>query len=33
MAQRAMTRAGDSMTRMHLRDVRAEIERILDPQG
>jgi hypothetical protein len=33
MAQRAMARAGDSMTRMHLRDVRAEIARILDPQG
>lgn len=30
-AQRALARAGDSMTRMHLRDVRAEIARILDP--
>ena len=32
MAQRALARAGDAMTRMHLRDVRAEIARILDPR-
>jgi hypothetical protein len=32
MAQRALARAGDSMTRMHLRDVRAEIDRILNPR-
>ncbi|HUG28130.1 MAG TPA: zinc-dependent metalloprotease, partial [Gemmatimonadales bacterium] len=32
LAQRALARAGDSMTRMHLRDVRAEIARILDPR-
>ena len=29
----ALPRAGDRMTRLHLEDVRAEIERILDPQG
>ncbi len=33
LAQRALARAGDSMTRMHLRDVRAEIARILDPKA
>jgi hypothetical protein len=32
MAQRALSRAGDAMTRMHLRDVRAEIDRILNPR-
>ena len=29
----ALPRAADRMTRLHLEDVRAEIERILDPQG
>ena len=32
LAQRALARAGDSMTRMHLRDVRVEIDRILNPK-
>jgi hypothetical protein len=31
-AQRAQPRAGDPMTRMHLRDIRMEIERILNPK-
>ena len=28
LAERALSRAADDMTRVHLRDVRAEIERI-----
>ena len=31
LTQRASTRTGDAMTRVHLRDVRTEIARILDP--
>lgn len=31
MAQRAIPRARDAMTRLHLQDVRMEIERILNP--
>ena len=31
--EQAIGRAGDSMTRLHLRDVRMEIERILHPNG
>jgi hypothetical protein len=31
-AQSAIARTGDAMTRLHLRDVRMEIERILDPR-
>ncbi len=31
-AQRAQARAGDAMTRMHLRDIRMEIDRILNPK-
>ena len=32
MAQRALGRAGNAMTRIHLRDVRMEIERILSTE-
>lgn len=32
LAQRALARTTDPMTRMHLRDVRAEIQRILNPR-
>jgi hypothetical protein len=32
MAARAQARAGDAMTRVHLADVRSEIEKILDPR-
>ena len=32
MAERALGRAGDAMTRIHLRDVRMEIERILSAE-
>lgn len=32
LAQRALGRAGDAMTRMHLRDIRVEIDRILNPK-
>jgi hypothetical protein len=31
--ERAIPRAADGMTRLHLRDLRTEIERILDPAG
>jgi hypothetical protein len=31
MAEQALGRAADPMTRIHLRDVRTEIARILDP--
>jgi hypothetical protein len=33
LAQRAATRTSDAMTRLHLRDVQLEIERILRPEG
>jgi hypothetical protein len=33
LAQQAIARSADSMTRLHLRDVRLEIERLLDPRG
>ncbi len=33
LAQQALPRAGDAMTRAHLRDVRTEIARILDPRA
>jgi hypothetical protein len=33
LAQRAIARTSDPMTRLHLRDVRMEIERLLDPSG
>ncbi len=33
MAQQALPRAGDAMTRIHLRDLRTEIARILEPNG
>jgi hypothetical protein len=32
MAARAQARAGDAMTRVHLADVRSEIDKILDPR-
>lgn len=32
MAARAQGRAGDAMTRVHLADIRSEIEKILDPR-
>ena len=33
LAEQALERTGDSMTRIHLRDVRSEIARILSPEG
>ncbi|CAN5777157.1 zinc-dependent metalloprotease [soil metagenome] len=33
VAQQAIGRTTDTMTRLHLRDVRLEIERLLDPRG
>lgn len=33
LAAQALPRAGDAMTRVHLRDVRTEIARILEPRG
>ena len=32
LVQRALQQTGDSMTRLHLRDVRSEIDRILNPE-
>jgi len=31
LAQQALPKAGDAMTRIHLRDLRTEIKRILEP--
>jgi hypothetical protein len=33
LAQQAINRTNDTMTRLHLRDVRLEIERLLDPRA
>lgn len=33
LAAQALPKAGDAMTRLHLRDVRTEIRRILEPRG
>lgn len=33
MIEQAITRAGDAMTRLHLADIRMEIERLLDNEG